>query len=59
MTKKDKTPKTRHEGEQGAVVWLTVYEAAKRRGDVVLATRAKRELAKRGVVIQLAGSEPS
>ena len=48
-----KTKQTnRQEAHRSPVVWLTVYEAAVQRGDVALANRARRELAKRGVVIQ-------
>lgn len=47
----------RQEPKQSAVVWLTVYEAAKQRGDSALANRARRELLKRGVVIQAATEE--
>ncbi len=53
---KTETNRNKHqEAERSPVVWLTVYEAATQRGDAALANRARRELAKRGVVIQPAG----
>lgn len=52
MAETDAKETVRHEAERGPVVWLTVYEAARQRGDVALADRARGELAKRGVVIQ-------
>ena len=52
MAGKETKQANRQEAEKSPVVWLTVYEAAVRRGDVALANRARRELAKRGVVIQ-------
>jgi hypothetical protein len=58
MTKNNEESKDRTEAEKSPVVWLTVYEAAVRRGDVALANRARGELAKRGVVIQPAGVSP-
>ena len=48
----------RQEARRSPVVWLTVYEAAVQRGDVTLANRARRELAKRGVVIRQRRAAP-
>jgi hypothetical protein len=58
MTMDNQKSKDRTETEKSPVVWLTVYEAAVRRGDVALANRARRELVKRGVVVQPAGVSP-
>ncbi len=38
--------------KRSPVVWLTVYEAAKRRGDDVLKKRARRQLKRLGVVVE-------
>lgn len=48
-----KTKQTeREEAEKSPVVWLAVHEAAVLRGNAALVNRARRELAKRGVVIR-------
>ncbi len=48
----------RQEAEQSAVVWLTVYEAAKQIGNTALTERARRELEARGVFVRPAGVAP-
>lgn len=58
MTKNNEKSKERTEAEKSPVVWLTVYEAAMKRGDVALANRARQELVRRGVLIQPAGVSP-
>ena len=55
MVESERKQNERQEAEKSPVVWLTVYEAAVRRGDVALANRARRELRNRGVVIQPEG----
>jgi hypothetical protein len=52
MAEKKKKPPRRPGPEKSPVVWLTVYEAARRQGNLALSNRARGELQKLGVVIQ-------
>jgi len=38
--------------EKSPIVWLTVFEAAERQGNVALSNRARRELKKAGVLVE-------
>ena len=51
MANTKKKSKDRLEAEQSPVVWLTVYEAAKRTDNPSMMDRARRELESRGVII--------
>lgn len=41
-----------NQATKSSVVWLTVYEAAKRQGNIDLSNRARRELEKAGVIVK-------
>jgi len=51
MSEKKVKETERERAERSPVVWLTVYEAATKRGDQALADRARKELQKLGVFI--------
>ena len=55
VTKKQQT-ESREDAEKSPVVWLTVFEAAKRIGNFSMMERARRELASRGVIVQSAAA---
>jgi len=48
----NKTKQHANQAEKSPVVWLTVYEAATKQGNVALSNRARRELEKAGIVVQ-------
>jgi len=56
MADTEKKSKDRLEAEQSPVVWLTVYEAAKRKNNRSMMERARKELENRGVLVKLAES---
>jgi hypothetical protein len=47
--------KKKDQAGKSPVVWLTVFEAAERQGNVELSNRARRELKKAGITIQQTG----